>query len=115
MIGDYDSKKEYAGGLGRGKGDPLDNVQINPHMNKSYPGALIYEDSHYNPVSKPEHYMLFPDTEVIEVIQASLTVEEYKGYLKGNVLKYRLRAGKKTDTKQDIDKAVRYEGMLRKL
>ncbi len=42
-----------------------------------------------NPNAK--HYELWNDFEAIDVIKASLTPEEYKGYLKGNVLKYKLR------------------------
>lgn len=79
---------------------------INPHMGKGF-------EKGFDNVDKPQHYMLFPDTETIEVIQSSLTIEEYKGYLKGNVLKYRLRAGKKRDTIEDINKALKYEEILR--
>lgn len=42
-----------------------------------------------NPNAK--HYELWNDFEAIDVIKASLTDEEYKGYLKGNILKYKLR------------------------
>ena len=42
-----------------------------------------------NPSAK--HYELWNDFEAIDVIKASLTDEEYKGYLKGNILKYKLR------------------------
>lgn len=31
--------------------------------------------------------------------------EEYKGYLKGNIIKYRERAGRKGDAETDHDKA----------
>ena len=63
-------------------------------------------------VNKPNHYQLFPDMEVIEAIKKLLTPEELEGYIKGNVLKYRLRAGKKDNTEQDIKKAMRYEEWL---
>jgi len=63
-------------------------------------------------VKNPSHYQLFPDTEVIDVIRGQLTEPEFKGYCKGNVLKYRLRAGKKDDVQQDIDKADQYRAML---
>lgn len=64
-------------------------------------------------VNKPNHYMLFADgTEAIDVIKASLTTEEFRGYCKGNVLKYRLRAGKKDKLEQDIAKAETYAKML---
>jgi len=42
-----------------------------------------------NPASK--HYLLWDDFEAIDVIKLSLTSEEYKGFLKGNILKYKLR------------------------
>jgi hypothetical protein len=57
--------------------------------------------------------MLFPDgTEAIDIIKAALTPEEFIGYCKGNCLKYRLRAGKKDDLQQDIDKAGTYVDMI---
>ncbi|AAZ72972.1 nucleotide kinase [Escherichia phage K1F] len=49
-------------------------------------------------VTKPSHYMLFDDIEAIEVIARSMTREQFKGYCLGNILKYRLRAGKKVRT-----------------
>ena len=68
-----------------------------------------------DPVNKPKHYCLFDDgTEAINIIKASLTSEEFKGYLKGNFLKYRLRAGEKDDLKQDIDKSNWYRNEFNK-
>ena len=64
-------------------------------------------------VNNPKHYQLFADgTEAIEIIQATLSREEFMGYLKGNALKYRLRAGEKGDLQQDIDKANWYKNKL---
>ena len=65
-------------------------------------------------VKRPSHYMFF-DTEAINIIKASLTDEEFKGYLKGNSLKYRLRAGKKDDVMQDLGKANQYEKMYKEM
>ena len=77
------------------------------------------EMSHYDNerendlVNNPKHYQLFADgTEAIEIIQATLSREEFTGYLKGNALKYRLRAGEKGDLQQDIDKANWYKNKL---
>ena len=39
--------------------------------------------------------------------------EEYIGFLKGNVIKYVVRCGKKDDAVQDIDKAINYLNMLK--
>jgi hypothetical protein len=67
----------------------------------------------YDSVNKPKHYQLFPDgTQVIDVIKKSLSEEEYKGYLKGNILKYRLRAGRKGDPSECIAKANWYNTEL---
>lgn len=66
-----------------------------------------------DPVNHPRHYMFFPDTEAIDIIHGTLTPEEFRGYCKGNALKYRLRAGDKGDTQQDIDKSNWYRNKLR--
>lgn len=63
-------------------------------------------------INSPSHYMLFPDMEAIDVIKAALTPEEFKGYLKGNALKYRLRAGDKGPAEKCIGKARWYQDRL---
>ena len=69
-----------------------------------------------NPNSK--HYELWENFEAIDVIKLALTDEEYKGFLKGNILKYRLRAGKKNiendNIIKDINKSIDYERKLNK-
>ena len=65
-------------------------------------------------VNHPRHYQLGGGLEAIDVIRASLTDEEYRGYLKGNVLKYRLRAGAKGDAEKCIAKADWYKKELDK-
>tara|TARA_R110000803_G_scaffold80261_5_gene146057 strand:- start:4768 stop:5178 length:411 start_codon:yes stop_codon:yes gene_type:complete len=42
-------------------------------------------------VNHPDHYTA-GGIEVIDILEAKLTPEEFKGYLKGNCLKYLLRA-----------------------
>ena len=66
-------------------------------------------------VNHPAHYKMFAgsDIEAIDIIAETLTQEEFEGYLKGAALKYRLRAGKKGDPLTDIQKALRYEEILR--
>ena len=58
------------------------------------------------------HYEIWKDLETIDVIKQTLSLNEYIGFLKGNILKYRLRAGKKDDALRDIDKAINYEDEL---
>jgi len=50
--------------------------------------------------------------ETIEFIKAKLSDAEYKGFLKGNVIKYVSRAGYKVDEKEDYKKAVYYLNKL---
>jgi len=59
-------------------------------------------------VSHPSHYQLSNGIEVIDVIKGVLTPEQYKGYLKGNLIKYILRAGKKDNEAQDLGKGNMY-------
>lgn len=63
-------------------------------------------------VNNPKHYKLFPDMEAFDVIKASLSPSELRGYLKGNVLKYRLRAGEKGPADKCIAKANWYQARL---
>lgn len=68
-------------------------------------------------VRTPSHYMLFDNVEAIEVIARSMTVEQFKGYVLGNILKYRLRAGKKSELatmEKDLKKAAFYQELFDK-
>lgn len=62
-----------------------------------------YHDKHYNGCI----------IEPILLMQKHLTSEQFEGFLLGNIIKYRVRAGHKDDAKKDIDKAMRYEQWLR--
>lgn len=68
-----------------------------------------------DPVNNPKHYQFAPGIEAIDVIEAILTTEQFRGYLIGNALKYRLRAGDKGDTVQDINKSKWYQNRARSL
>lgn len=54
-------------------------------------------------VNHPPHYKLANGMESIDVIRAILSPEEYKGWCKGNALKYQFRAGKKDPAKESED------------
>jgi hypothetical protein len=58
-------------------------------------------------VNRPEHYNS-GSIECIEAIKASMSPEEFKGYLKGNSLKYLWRYSYKGKPKQDLEKAKWY-------
>ena len=65
-------------------------------------------------VNSPPHYKI-GGIEAIDYIQAKLTPEEFRGYLKGNVLKYTSRAGYKDEAGKDVDKMVWYALKLQSL
>ena len=66
-------------------------------------------------VNSPSHYQL-NGVEAIDIIKTILTPEEYRGYLKGNALKYIIREPFKGNPAQDVAKAKwhlsRYHGLL---
>lgn len=77
-------------------------------------GVVKVKHVELNEVRNPKYYQVFPDgTEALDILRNVLTPEEFRGYLKGNILKYRLRAGKKRDTLQDIEKALHYDYILK--
>ena len=59
-------------------------------------------------INNPNHYQLIGGLEAIDVIERALTPEQFSGYLIGNFLKYRLRAGSKDDALQDLAKSEWY-------
>lgn len=64
-----------------------------------------------DPVNNPDHYTV-GGYEAIDVIRAKLTDEEFRGYMKGNALKYLMRANYKGHHNQDIEKATWYANTL---
>jgi hypothetical protein len=62
--------------------------------------------------SNAVHYELWNGFEAIDIIKDVLTEDEYKGYLKGNILKYQLRLGKKDAVSNEIDKIQDYRREL---
>lgn len=75
----------------------------------------VYSKDSAEDVHNPLHYQVFPDVESIEIIARSMTVAEFKGFCLGNVLKYRLRAGKKSElatVEKDLRKADFYKELF---
>ena len=62
-------------------------------------------------VNHPSHYNRY-SREVIESIKGLCTPEEFRGYLKGNIIKYSARYSGK-DGLQDIDKLAKYTQFLK--
>ena len=63
-------------------------------------------------VNSPEHYTV-GGHEAIDVIRAKLTPEEYRGYLKGNILKYVMRSNYKGQHDADCKKGAWYSEELK--
>ena len=60
---------------------------------------------------RPDHYG--PEgMQVLDALQVWMTPEEYRGFLRGNVIKYAGRLGKKDDALQDALKAREYLDLL---
>ena len=51
------------------------------------------------------------EIECIDAIKASMPLEAFKGYLKGNIIKYTWRD--KTNKEEDLDKAIWYINKLK--
>jgi hypothetical protein len=62
-------------------------------------------------VNRPPHYTV-GGIEVIDYIKAKLTIEEFRGYLQGNILKYSSRVGYKSDAAEDVGKLIWYANKL---
>lgn len=63
-----------------------------------------------NPNSK--YYELWDGFESIDVLKQLLSDDEYKGFLKGNILKYQLRLGKKDNIEKEQTKILDYRSEL---
>ena len=95
------------------------NISLHTSNCKIWNGAnrCTCEPTSDDGVKQPRHYQLFDNVEAIEVIARSMTVEQFKGYVLGNILKYRLRAGKKSELaamEKDLKKAAFYQELFDK-
>jgi len=64
-----------------------------------------------DPVNNPPHYNR-KNIEAICAIEASMDEEEFRGYLKGNTLKYMWRYKYKDSPVEDLEKAQYYLNLL---
>ena len=84
------------------------------HINPDYQtgpvcGACLKEKE--DVVLSPSHYT-HGGIETIDFIRAKLTPDEFRGFLKGSVIKYLSRANLKGSEEQDYAKASFYSRML---
>ena len=87
-----------------------DRVQeVRLHRTDTY--VVVNEEE----VDKHDKHYLESVVEPIKVMEKLFTKEELKGFIKGNILKYRLRMGHKDDIQKEMDKIRVYEQWLAKL
>lgn len=55
------------------------------------------------------------DVQPIELMQAQMTPEAFMGFLRGNIIKYACRAGKKDVLPKETTKILRYAEWLHKV
>ena len=67
-----------------------------------------------DPINSPPHYQ-HGGIETIDIIRMALTEEQFIGYLKGNILKYRERAQFKGKADEDYKKAEWYYKKLQEV
>ena len=65
----------------------------------------------HDPVDKPQHYNQ-GSIECLDAIESMLTAEEFKGYCKGNIIKYVWRENYKDQNIQDLKKSNFYLNRL---
>ena len=65
-------------------------------------------DGHYDAVNNPEHYQSESGIECIDAIRASLGLDGFVAYCRGNAIKYSWRSGQKSEHAEDLRKAAWY-------
>jgi len=89
------------------RGSQLDRAVELKRAMANRPLPITMEEPKAEMVNSPTHYTV-GGIETIDYIQAKLTPDEFRGYLKGNVIKYTSRAQYKEYPEEDIDKMVWY-------
>lgn len=64
------------------------------------------------PIDDKSTYYDAGGIEVMEIIKAKLTPEQYRGFLLGNIIKYACRANHKAAFNRDVEKAGVYQRKL---
>lgn len=84
---------------------PDDAIVNNTRKTKEVKPDNINHPTHYNKGTM----------ECLDVIKACLSSSEFRGFLKGNVIKYMYRKGDKGDALEDLNKACWYAKKLEEL
>jgi hypothetical protein len=93
---------------------PLSNRKLRMQgTSMELPITMEEPEANVDMVNHPPHYTV-GGIETIDYIQAKLTPEEFRGYLKGNALKYASRTGHKGNPEEDLGKMLWYSERLLK-
>lgn len=101
------TESHKGGGAGiyvTGKSEPIEFIKTRTGFGTDVDTAVYH----------PKHYEVIDEVEAIQVIARGMTVEQFKGYCLGNILKYRLRLGSKDAVEQDLKKAQNYKDIFEK-
>ena len=109
LAQEYCTPPEKKNGLNEAKKE-LDKPYENWSINNA--GTADWDAVRPDMVNSPPHYTK-GGIETIDYIQAKLSPEEYRGYLRGNLLKYASRLGEKDS--DDAGKAAWYAQRLEML
>lgn len=93
--------------------DLQDRVLVQDLSNEKYRDGLWYVDVDALMPLKTEvntHYIT--DHQPIEVMQANMTHDELIGFLKGNIIKYACRCGRKDEPLKEAEKIKQYAEWL---
>ena len=86
-------------------------MKVYVEMSQEELDAYIIDDEEEDVVNNPSHYNT-GNIECIEAIEESMTPEAYRGYLKGNCMKYLWRYDYKGKPVEDLEKAQWYLAKL---
>lgn len=95
------------------KGDLYDNEKVYPfpYIEKTITKS-IEQKFDVSDTNHPVRYGGDSEYECIKVLKAWLNEDEYKGFLKGNAIKYLCRLGKKDSEKKELEKSMWYISKL---
>ncbi len=91
---------------GRDRKESWETISVTTGGQSILAGGPTEEELNADSIN-PAHYKV-GGIETIDFIEAKLTAEEYRGYLRGNVLKYMSRADHKGDRLENLKKAQWY-------
>lgn len=81
------------------------------------PLILVFSGGELTQAMMSEHYDAHyqGDVQPIELMQSAMSAEAFMGFLRGNIIKYACRLGKKDDVAKETAKILRYAEWLDKV